>query len=130
MSDEIIRLPPGYTIDSGLDAYGKSPNHVARGPSKLTVHLRTFEAAADACWKDYEAIVESPVSRTPTGIQCIFICDGCGKRGVGTSGSSSWHTPRSWFERGDDDGIQVACSRACIEKVAKESGKTDVVIQI
>ncbi len=63
-------------------------------------------------------------------VQCEFICDGCGKRAPGMPAGGSWHTPRSWFERGDADGHQIACSRECIDKVAKESGKTDVVIPI
>lgn len=49
-----------------------------------------------------------------------IICDGCG----------NWFKPSKWFERSDDDGIQSACSRECIEKIADKSGKTSVIIPI
>lgn len=58
---------------------------------------------------------------------CEFICDGCGKRQRVGRFPGGWFSPNSWFERSDDDGGQVACSRECIEKVAKETGKTGVV---
>jgi hypothetical protein len=61
---------------------------------------------------------------------CEFICDGCGKRQVVFRYPAGWFSPSSWFERSDEDGGQVACSRACIEKVAAASGKTDVVLPI
>ena len=60
-----------------------------------------------------------------------FICDGCGKRGAGMSNRlGDWFKPHSWYSRTDDDGTQLACSRPCIEKIAKASGKTDVVLPI
>jgi len=53
------------------------------------------------------------------------ICDGCGKRAPMEAGAlGTWHKPRDWYERSDADGIQTACSRECIEKIAKASGKT------
>lgn len=58
---------------------------------------------------------------------CEYICDGCGKRQKALQNGVSWFKPSSWFERSDTDGIQTACSRECIEKIAKESGKTSVV---
>jgi hypothetical protein len=64
---------------------------------------------------------------------CEFICDGCGKRqkAIFTKrGAPGWFKPGSWFQRQDDDGPQDACSRECIEKIAMESGKTDVVLPI
>jgi hypothetical protein len=61
---------------------------------------------------------------------CKFICDGCGKEEQGEHGRGSWFKPRVWFERSDDDGIQTACSRACIETIAKKTGKTSVVLPI
>lgn len=60
-----------------------------------------------------------------------WICDGCGKRAPGVPGRlGTWHKPRSWYERSDDDGIQSACSRECIDKIAEQSGKTNVVLPI
>ena len=55
------------------------------------------------------------------------ICDGCGKR----ERVKRWGKPNNdWFEREDADGVQSACSRPCIEIVAKTSGKTGLVIPL
>lgn len=60
-----------------------------------------------------------------------FICDGCGKREPGTfNRMGDALKPRLWYQRGDDDGTQMACSRECIDKIAEETGKTDVVLPI
>ena len=60
-----------------------------------------------------------------------FICDGCGKRAQGHSNRmGDWFKPSTWFQRTDDDGTQLACSRDCIEKVAVKTGKTKVVLPI
>lgn len=60
-----------------------------------------------------------------------IICDGCGKRAPMETGNlGTWHKPRHWYERSDDDGIQSACSRECIEKVAKATGKNSLVLPI
>ena len=57
------------------------------------------------------------------------ICDGCGKRELMRAGADgNWHKPSDWYMRSDKDGIQLACSRACIEKVATKSGKTATVL--
>jgi len=61
---------------------------------------------------------------------CKFICDGCGKEAPGSAYNHNWHKPNSWFERSDGDGIQTACSRECIDKIAEKSGKTSVVLPI
>lgn len=61
---------------------------------------------------------------------CEYICDGCGKRQRAASNGTSWFKPGSWFERSDSDGIQTACSRECIDGIAKKSGKTDVVLPL
>lgn len=56
------------------------------------------------------------------------ICDGCGKEApmfVGERGD--YFKPPSWFQRSDKDGIQLACSRECIAKIAAKTGKTDLV---
>lgn len=62
-----------------------------------------------------------------------WICDGCGKRAPGVfwpKGDHNWHKPEKWYERSDEDGIQSACSRECIDKIAEKSGKTGVVLPI
>jgi hypothetical protein len=59
---------------------------------------------------------------------CEFICDGCGKRQKVEALPGGWFKPHNWYERQDTDGAQVACSRECIEKIAKETGKTNVVL--
>lgn len=62
---------------------------------------------------------------------CFFECDGCGKREPGENNRTGhWFKPRDWYERSDKDGTQTACSRACIAKVAKATGKTSVVLPI
>lgn len=60
-----------------------------------------------------------------------WVCDGCGKRAQGFVNrlGQAFH-PHDWYQRTDDDGTQVACSRACIETVAAKSGKTRVVLPI
>jgi hypothetical protein len=59
-----------------------------------------------------------------------WICDGCGAREPGVIGGRGWIKPPRWYERQDADGIQTACSRECIDKIAKDSGKTSVVLPI
>lgn len=59
-----------------------------------------------------------------------FICDGCGKREPAVPGAHSWAKPPQWFERGDEDGIQDACSRECIRRIAEKTGKTSLVLPI
>lgn len=61
-----------------------------------------------------------------------FVCDGCGEEAEAVfwpgNPSSGWHKPLSWFQRGDEKGIQDACSRECIEKIALEKGVTRTVL--
>lgn len=58
-----------------------------------------------------------------------IICDGCGKREPMIHGNDGlFHKPSKWFSRSDDDGIQIACSRECIDKVAKETGKSRSIL--
>lgn len=60
-----------------------------------------------------------------------YICDGCGAEAKATYGiHGDAFKPRDWYERSDPYKPQHACSRQCIEKVAKETGKTDVVLPI
>lgn len=62
---------------------------------------------------------------------CEFICDGCGKRAPGVNNRlGDWFKPRSWYERVDDDGVQTACSRECVKKIAEKTGKTNVVLPV
>ena len=41
-----------------------------------------------------------------------------------------WLKPPLWYQRSDADGIQLACSRDCIEVTAYRTGKTSVVLPI
>jgi len=63
-------------------------------------------------------------------VSCEFICDGCGKRAKAAPGRHSWCKPNNWFQRSDPYKIQDACSRLCIDEVAKKSGKTGVVFPL
>ena len=61
----------------------------------------------------------------------IFVCDGCGKQEDGFfSRHGDAFKPADWYARTDDDGTQLACSRPCIDKIAKASGKTSVVLPV
>ena len=51
-----------------------------------------------------------------------WICDGCGTEEEGED------KPSKWYKRSDSDGVQLACSRDCIDIVAKASGKTRVIM--
>lgn len=64
---------------------------------------------------------------------CEYVCDGCGKRAPGVfypNGTPGWHKPNSWFSRQDKDGVQDACSRECIDRIAEQTGKTGLVLPI
>ncbi len=61
---------------------------------------------------------------------CKIICDGCGKEENGEYANHSWHKPHQWYERKDEDGPQTACSRQCIDLIAKKTGKTDLVCPV
>lgn len=61
---------------------------------------------------------------------CEYICDGCGKRIPATHNNRDYFKPDSWFQRSDEDGIQVACSRECIKKIAEKTGKTSIVLPV
>lgn len=61
---------------------------------------------------------------------CEYVCDGCGKREPAVLYPGGLFKPAAWYERSDEDGVQHACSRECIEKVARTSGKTSVVLPI
>lgn len=58
-------------------------------------------------------------------------CDGCGATAPAQIGAGGGiFKPHSWFSRYDADGLQLACSRRCIEKVATTTNKTSVVLPI
>jgi len=54
------------------------------------------------------------------------MCDGCGKK----QAVKQFQKPWEWFSREDDDGVQLACSRPCIDKTAAATGKTGLVLPI
>ncbi len=55
----------------------------------------------------------------------------CGKRApMFAAPLGRWLKPDSWFERSDEEGIQTACCRECIDKIAKKTGKTGVVLPV
>ncbi len=58
----------------------------------------------------------------------IAICDGCGRpEKARHAPNGDWLKPEIWYQRSDEDGIQLACSRQCIGTVAAKSGTTNVV---
>ena len=64
---------------------------------------------------------------------CKFICDGCGVECPAQfypNGDRRWFKPDHWYQRGDADGLQDACSRACIDKIAAKSGKSGLVLPV
>lgn len=66
-------------------------------------------------------------------MSCFYVCDGCGKTEKARfykSNPTRFFDPADWFERGDEDGIQNACSRECVKKIAEETKKTSVVIPL
>jgi hypothetical protein len=65
-------------------------------------------------------------------MSCEYVCDGCGKRkrAQAYANAAGWFKPFDWFQRSDGEGIQDACSRECIKKIAEKSGKTSIVIPI
>ena len=75
---------------------------------------------------------ERAMSEPETHETCTFRCQGCGKTapGVWRDPGWGWCKPAVWFQRSDDDGPQVVCSRACIERVSEKSGKAGLVLPI
>jgi hypothetical protein len=58
----------------------------------------------------------------------IFECDGCKKQEEGYFVDSRAIKPDKWYSRSDKEGTQIACSRECIDKIAKETNKTRVIM--
>lgn len=48
-------------------------------------------------------------------------CHGCG---LDSGRTVEQGKPRAWYSRKDDDGEQIACSDACIDKIAAATGKS------
>ena len=61
---------------------------------------------------------------------CLYKCDGCGKEKKANEADHRYFKPSEWFQRSDEDGIQDACSRECVEAISKKTGKTSVVLPI
>jgi len=57
-----------------------------------------------------------------------FTCDGCGAKAPAANYNGNWFKPDKWFERSDEDGIQTACSRPCIDIVAEKTGKSAAIL--
>ena len=62
--------------------------------------------------------------------EVIFKCDGCGATAPGFWANGEVYKPMAWFQRSDEDGVQIACSRRCIQDIADKTGKTSVVLPI
>lgn len=64
-------------------------------------------------------------------MSATMTCDGCGRTApMEWTVLGGWFKPHDWFERRDEDGIQDACSRECIGKVAAKTGKSPVVLPV
>lgn len=58
-----------------------------------------------------------------------YICDGCKREQDAVKlKDGRLVKPFNWFERVDQDGEQHACCRDCISKIAKSTGKTEIVL--
>lgn len=60
----------------------------------------------------------------------VFYCDGCGRFEDGYFMHGNTYKPADWFQRSDEDGTQIACSRYCIKVAAEKSGKTAIAIPL
>lgn len=63
---------------------------------------------------------------------CTLRCMGCGKEAVGQfyEHSQAWHKPRDWYQRSDKNGVELACSRKCIDAISSKSGSSPLVLPI
>lgn len=68
----------------------------------------------------------------PPTRQVTFRCDGCGLTapGVFSSHSQAWHKPSHWYQRSDDKGPQLACSRQCIQTASANAGTSPAILPI
>lgn len=56
-----------------------------------------------------------------------YVCDGCGKRAPAEPGVYNWCKPEEWYQRGTGNAIQDACSRECIDRIARKTGVPGIV---
>lgn len=64
-------------------------------------------------------------------MSAFWKCDGCGiVRSAARSSDGRWVKPWEWFSRADEEGIQDACSRDCVDEIAKKSSKTNVILPL
>lgn len=61
---------------------------------------------------------------------CEYICDGCGKREKAAQYSAGHGKPPHWYQRGDEQGTQDACSRECVEKISEVTKKTGIILPL
>jgi len=72
-----------------------------------------------------------PHVRRSISMAAEAICDACGRREpMHASRRGDWLKPSLWYQRTDDDGTQLVCSRECVERLARVTGKTNVVLPI
>ena len=65
----------------------------------------------------------------PGGDRPTVTCDGCGTEAPARLDQHGYiDKPSYWYERQDEDGRQLACSRACITTIANRTGKTSMVM--
>ncbi len=59
-------------------------------------------------------------------------CDNCGEsaKAVHAKESSVYLKPRDWWERTDEDGTQLVCSRKCRAELSRKTGKSDVALPV
>lgn len=62
---------------------------------------------------------------------CKFVCDGCGKEQPAYANRfGDWFKPSQWYQRSDDTGTYVTCSRECIDKLAEKTGMSKLVLPV
>ena len=63
----------------------------------------------------------------PIDVGCIYVCGGCGRKERAgwwkQNINRGFVKPADWYERADESGIQIACSRRCIDTIAARTGK-------
>lgn len=60
---------------------------------------------------------------------CEMICDGCGKREKASEGDRNYWKPKNWYQRNsEEDGIQLACCRKCIEIIEERTGRKTAIL--
>ena len=77
---------------------------------------------------------EPPKEQTPAPsklFQVTFKCDGCDKLGEARiQRSGTILRPKDWFERMDEKGYQIACSRECVASVAAATGRSAAILPV